>query len=65
MTEDEMVRVHHSLMDMNLSKLRQTVDRRAWRVAVRGVAKSWTQQSLNSSAHLFRSMHFSPTFYAA
>ena len=28
--------------DMNLSKLRETVkDRRAWRPAVRGVAKSW------------------------
>ena len=31
---------------MNLSKLRETVeDRGAWRVAVHGVAKSWTQLS--------------------
>ena len=30
-------------MDMNLSKLRETVkDREAWRAPVHGVAKSWT-----------------------
>ena len=30
-------------MDMSLSKLQETVkDREAWRVEVRGVAKSWT-----------------------
>ena len=30
-------------MDMNLSKLRETVeDRGAWRTAVHGVSKSWT-----------------------
>ena len=30
-------------MVINLSKLQETGDRRAWCVAVRGVAKSWTQ----------------------
>ena len=33
-------------MDMSLSELRELVrDREAWRVAIHGVAKSWTQLS--------------------
>ena len=33
-------------VDMNLSELREIVkDREAWRAAVHGVAKSWTQLS--------------------
>ena len=41
-------------MDMNLSKLLETVkDRGAWRAAVHGVAKSWTQLSDWTATKLF------------
>ena len=34
------------LMDMSLSKLKETVkDRKTWRAAVHGLAKSWTRIS--------------------
>ena len=43
MTEDEMVGWHHWLMDMRLSKQRETVkDREAWRAAGHGVTESDT-----------------------
>ena len=42
LTENEMAVLHHS-MDMNLSKLRETVkDREGWHAAAHGVTKSRT-----------------------
>ena len=38
-------------MDISLSKLWEIKDRKAWRAAVHGFAKSWTQLS-NSTQHI-------------
>ena len=43
-------------MDINLSKLRETVkDREAWHTAVQGVAKSWTRLSNWTMTKMFTS----------
>ena len=46
MTEDEMVDGIPVSMNMSLSKFQELVmDREAWRAALHGITKSWTQLS--------------------
>ena len=62
MTEDEMDDITDS-MDMSLSKLQELVmDREAWRVAVHGVAKSWTRLSDRTELNL-PSWGIQPTWF--
>ena len=52
-TEDEMVRQHHRLYGMNLSKLQEIVeDREAWCAAVHEVTKNQTWLSNWTTIHL-------------
>ena len=44
-TEDEMVGWHHRLDEHEFEQAPGDGDREAWRAAVHGVAKSWTQLS--------------------
>ena len=49
MTRDEIVGWHHDSVDMILRKLQEIVKgRKAWRVAVHGVAESGMTERLNS-----------------
>ena len=46
MTEDEMADSIADSMDLSLGELQELVmDREAWRAAIYGIAKSWTQLS--------------------
>ena len=66
-TEDEMARWHHWLNGCKLSELREMVmDRKAWRAAIHGVAKSWTRLSHWTELNFifkFKCFFFSPAFF--
>ena len=58
---------HIDSMDMSLSKLQEIVeDRGAWRAAVHGVTKSWTQQSdWTTKWHQFYNIMYNMLFWLA
>ena len=61
MAEDEIVDSITDSMDMNLSKLQETVkDRGAWSAAVRGIVKSQTQRSNETTTLVCKLSYYWP-----